>query len=79
MLAPPPLFEVNGKIMWQLRKDIADEEICPTVKRIADKMGVKYIDMHSVFENKKELFSDGVNAHGIKALAQKVFEVVKDN
>lgn len=56
MLTPPPLFEVNGKVMWQFRKNIVDEEICPSVKRIADKTGVQYIDIHSVFENKKSCF-----------------------
>ncbi|MFR5875517.1 MAG: GDSL-type esterase/lipase family protein [Eubacterium sp.] len=43
MLTPPPLFEVNGKVMWQFRKNIVDEEICPSVKRIADKTGVQYL------------------------------------
>ena len=62
--------------MWQLRKAVVDNEICPAVKQIAEKMGVEYIDMHSVFENKKELFSDGVhpNAKGSRLLAEKVFE-----
>lgn len=76
VLVPPPLFEIRGKVMWQLRKAVVDNEICPAVKQIAEKMGVEYIDMHSVFENKKELFSDGVhpNAKGSRLLAEKVFE-----
>lgn len=80
ILAPPPLFEVRGKVMWQLRKAVVDSEICPAVKQIADKTGSIYIDMHSVFENKKELFSDGVhpNAKGSKLFAQKVFEVINN-
>lgn len=78
VLIPPPLFEVRGKVMWQLRKDIMSNEICPAVKEIADKMGVQCIDMYSVFENKKELFSDGVhpNAKGSKLLAQTVYEAI---
>lgn len=80
VLVPPPLFEVRGKVMWQLRKDVMDNEICPAVKHIADKLSVRCIDMHSVFENKQELFSDGVhpNAEGSKLFAQKVYEVIKN-
>lgn len=78
VLIPPPLFEVNGKVMWQLRKDVMIDEICPAVKQIAAKMGVRYIDMYNVFENKKELFSDGVhpNSKGSKIFAQKIYEVI---
>lgn len=78
LLMPPPMFEVNGKVMWQLRKDIITDEICPAVKQIADKMGVQYADMYHVFENKKELFSDGVhpNSKGSRLFAKKVFEVI---
>lgn len=80
VLIPPPMFEVRGKVMWQLRKDVMVDEICPTVKQIAEKTGAKCIDMYSVFENKKELFSDGVhpNAKGSKLFAQKVYEEIMD-
>ena len=78
MLVPPPLFEVRGKVMWQLRKDVMTDEICPAVKEIADKTGVQCIDMYSIFENKKELFSDGVhpNEKGSKLLARTVYEAI---
>lgn len=81
VLAPTPLFEVGGKVMWQLRKDVVEHEICPAVKQIAAEMGIQCIDMHSVFENKKELFSDGVhpNAKGSKVFAQRIFEVIISN
>lgn len=77
-LIPPPLFEVSGKVMWQLRKDVMADEICPAVKEITGKMGIRCIDMYSVFENKKELFSDGVhpNANGSKLFAQTVYEAI---
>ncbi|MDE6384673.1 MAG: hypothetical protein K2L36_00810 [Eubacterium sp.] len=78
VLVPPPLFEVRGKVMWQLRKDVMDNEICPAVKQIADKMGVQCIDMHRVFENKRELFSDGVhpNAEGSRKFALKIYKAI---
>lgn len=80
VLVPSPMFEVMGKVMWQLRKDIMVDEICPAVKQIAEKTGAKCIDMYGVFENKKELFSDGVhpNAKGSKLFAQKVYEEIID-
>lgn len=81
VLVPPPLFEVGGKVMWQLRKGVMDDEVCPAVTQIADKMGVRCVDMYSVFENKKELFSDGVhpNSKGSKQFAQKIFEVISED
>lgn len=80
LLAPPPMFEMNGKVMWQLRKDIMADEICPAVKQIADKMGVYYIDMYTAFDNKRALFSDGVhpNHNGSRLFAQKVYEAISD-
>lgn len=78
VLIPPPLFEVRGKVMWQLRKDVMADEICPAVKQIAEQTGATCVDMYSVFENKKELFSDGVhpNAGGSKLFAQTVYEAI---
>lgn len=80
ILSPPPMFEIHGKVMWQLRKEIAEKEICPAIKKIADMKNIQYIDMYGVFENKKELFSDGVhpNAKGSKLFAQTVYEKIID-
>lgn len=79
ILVPTPLFEVGGKVMWQLRKDIVTDEIRPAIKQIADETGIQCIDMYSVFENKKELFSDGVhpNSKGSKIFAQRIFAEIK--
>ena len=76
VLIPPPLFPVRGKVMWQLRQDVLEDAICPTVVEIAEKTGAACVDMHSVFAGKKELFSDGVhpNARGSKLFAQTIFE-----
>lgn len=78
ILSPTPMFKFHGKIMWQLRKDIASDEICPAVKEIAEKTDASYIDLSGTFENKKELFSDGVhpNAKGSKLLAQTVYKAI---
>lgn len=78
ILTPPPMFEIRGKVMWQLRKDIAQNEICPAAKQIAARKNIQCIDIYSVFENKKELFSDGVhpNSEGSRMLAQRIYEVI---
>lgn len=78
LLTPPPVFEIGSRVMYRLRKDIIDNEICPAVKEIADKKGIACIDMYSTFKDKKELFSDGVhpNAEGSRILAQKIYEFI---
>lgn len=78
LLVPPPVFEIRGKVMWQLRKDIIDREICPAVKEIVETKKIPCIDLYSVFRNKKELFMDGVhpNVRGSKILAQTVYEAI---
>lgn len=79
LLVPPPVFEVKGKILYKLRKSVIENEICPAVKQIAKTKGVELIDLHKLFENKKDLFADGVhpNAKGCSLLAQKIYEVLK--
>lgn len=78
LLIPPPVFEIGGRVLYQLRKDIIEHEICPAVKEIADKKGIECIDMYNVFQGQKELFADGVhpNARGSEILAQKIYEVI---
>lgn len=80
ILTPPPVFEVGKKVLYKLRKDIIDKEICESVKYLAKTKGIKSVDIYKVFEGKKELFADGVhpNVKGSKLLAQKVFEVLAD-
>ncbi len=78
LLIPPPLFEIGGRVLYRLRKDILDNEICKAIKEIADRKGIECVDLHSFFDNRKELFSDGVhpNAKGSRVLAQTLYEVI---
>lgn len=80
ILSPTPMFEVRGKVMWQLKKATAENETAPAVREIAEKTGARYIDMYSVFENKKDLFSDGVhpNAKGSKLFAETIYDVINN-
>lgn len=79
VLAPTPLFEVKGKVLWQLQKNTAENQTAPAVKQLAVQTGAKYIDMYRVFEGRKELFSDGVhpNAKGSRLFAETVYAVLR--
>lgn len=79
LLIPPPLFEVHGKVLYKLRKEVVEKEIIPAVRRIAEIKGVGCIDAFSVFIEKNNLFADGVhpNAKGCKLLAQTVYKALK--
>lgn len=79
ILIPPPLFEIRGKVMWQLRKDTMTDEVYPAVKEIADRKDINLIDMSKVFKKERKLFSDGVhpNKNGSRKFAEVVFEAIK--
>ena len=79
LLIPPPLFEVRGKVLYKLRKDVVENKIVPAVKRIAEAKGADCIDIFSVLEGQDKLFADGVhpNARGCKLMAQTVYEKLK--
>ncbi|MDE6472210.1 MAG: hypothetical protein K2L52_04205 [Clostridia bacterium] len=81
ILTPPPLFEVGGKVLYNLRKSVVESEIVPAIKNLAQEKGVDCIDVNTIFDGKKELFSDGVhpNVKGSKLLAQSVFDKLNNN
>lgn len=78
MLIPPPVFEKGKKVRYGLRKNIIDNEICPTAIQIAQAKKISYIDLHETFKDKKHLFVDGVhpNAKGCKLLAEEVYHAL---
>lgn len=73
-----PMFEIHGKVKWQLVKDVTEREIIPAVKQLADSLGASYLDLYDTFENRKQLFTDGVhpNSEGSRLLAQKIYQSV---
>lgn len=79
LMIPPPVFEKRGKVLYGLRKDVIDNEICPIVMQIAREKQIPYIDLHEIFKNQPHLFVDGVhpNADGCKLLAQEVYKTIK--
>ena len=73
-----PMFEFNGKVKWQLIKDVTEKEINPAVKQIADETGVSFVGLCDAFEDKAHLFTDGVhpNSEGSELLAKIIHQSV---
>ena len=81
LMAPPPVFEVGGKVGFSIDKDTIANEIVPIVKQIGQEKGLEVIDLYSVFENRPELFSDGCHptAEGASLIAGTIqIELSKD-
>ena len=78
VLIPPPLFEVHGKVLYKLRKEVVENEICPAIKQIAKEKNIECVDLYGIFKDRKELFADGVhlNAKGSKILAESVYKLI---
>lgn len=81
VILPPPVFEIGGKVLYQIRKSVIEEELIPAVKRIAEIKNVGCIDMYKAFEDRKDMFCDGVhpNAKGSRLFAQIVYETIKSD
>lgn len=78
LMAPPPVFEVDGKVNYNIEKDTIANEIVPIVKSIGAEKELKVIDLYSAFENRPELFSDGCHptAEGALLIAAEVERVI---
>lgn len=74
LMTPPPLFEIGGRVMWKLRKEVITQEIRPAIRSIAGQLHLPCIDLYEIFSEKRELFADGVhpNRRGSLLLAQSV-------
>ena len=78
VLTPPPMFEVRGKVLYGLRKEVVESEICPLIRRSAKEKNIECIDLYEIFKDRKELFVDGVhpNPNGSKLLSESVYKVI---
>ncbi|MBR0413818.1 MAG: hypothetical protein IJI67_01945 [Clostridia bacterium] len=74
VMAPPPVFEVGGKVKYNIDQEVIAKEIVPLTKQLAKESGVPCIDLYAIFEDKPELFSDGCHptAAGAKIIADTV-------
>ena len=72
LLLPPPVFPFCGKVRWDIRSEVLENEVLPICRRAAEEKGVSVIDVHSAFAGKKELFVDGChpNAKGARVMAE---------
>ena len=73
LLLPPPVFPFCGKVRWDIRSEVLENEVLPICRRVAEEKGVPVIDTHSDFVGRKELFMDGChpNAKGASLIAEK--------
>ena len=73
LLLPPPVFPFCGKVRWDIRREVLENELLPICRRVAEGKGVPVIDIHSALAGRKELFMDGChpNAKGASLIAEK--------
>ena len=74
VVLPTPVFEVRGKVAFNIDKDVLENEIVPRTRALAEARRYTVIDMHEVFAGHPELFSDGChpNKEGAKLFAETV-------
>ncbi len=81
LMAPPPVFAVDGKVKYDIEQKTIANEIVPLTKQMAKEMQLECIDLYAIFEGKENLFSDGChpNAAGAKIIADTVrMQISKD-
>lgn len=78
---PPPAFEYNGEVKYDIQADIIENEISPAIKEIAKEKNIPVIDLMELFSGHSELFNDGLhpNTDGGKLLANAVYEAITTN
>ena len=78
LLLPPPVFPFCGKVRWDIRSEVLENELLPICSRVAEEKGVPVIDIHAAFVGRKELLVDGChpNSKGARVMARKVFSLV---
>lgn len=78
LLLPPPVFPFIGKIRWDIRSEVLENELIPACIQVAEEKNVTIINTHDVFTGKKDLFVDGVhpNKAGARLLAETVYLII---
>jgi len=79
LLLPPPVFPFMGKVMWDIRSEVLENELIPACRQVAEEKGVTLINTHDVFTGRKDLFTDGChpNRKGARLLAETVYEGIR--
>jgi lysophospholipase L1-like esterase len=78
VIAPPPAFPVDGATAYSIDGDIIKTYVCDACGKIASAQGYHLIDMYSVFEDRVDLFYDGVHptAEGARLFAETVHQAI---
>ena len=80
LMQPPKCFlnESKGEILYGIDDNIVRDEMRPIVSKMAEDMGVHYIDMYEFTENHPEYYDDGIhpNAYGNKMIAEYLYETI---
>ena len=79
VVTPTPVFPVNGEVKYHIDGAVIDLKLVPITLGIAAGRDLPLIDMHTVFEGRVDLFSDGChpNKDGAKLFAETVYEALK--
>lgn len=78
LLLPPPVFPLMGKVRWDIRSEVLENELIPACRQVAEEKNVAIINTHDLLVRKKELFVDGVhpNKTGARLLAETVYSEI---
>ncbi len=81
LLLPTPAFPFRGKVLWDIRSDVLEEELVPACRQVAQVRNVTLVDTHDVFAGRSELFIDGChpNRKGARLLAETVYAAITGN
>ncbi|MCM1544758.1 MAG: GDSL-type esterase/lipase family protein [Ruminococcus sp.] len=78
IVTPPPAFEVNGEVKYDIQKDTIQNEIYPAVVEAAGEYGLTVIDLNELLTGESEMFVDGLhpNPQGAKIFAEAVYQAI---
>ena len=80
LIAPPPVFPVKGKVLYDIDGDVIDNGVVPLTLGVATQRDLPLIEMHTVFDGRADLFSDGChpNKDGAKLFAETVYASITE-
>ena len=79
LLLSPPVFPVDGAVKFDISSEVLENEILPICRVLSERRDVVLIDAHSNFENRPDLYADGVhlNRLGADTLAKSIYKSMR--
>ncbi len=70
----------SGQVAYGIDGDVVNNQLGTIIRRVADKTGVEVVDLYSVTEGKKDLYTDGIHfkKDGYSLIADTIYDVVKN-